>query len=413
MTIVVIGAGIVGVSVASYLLRDGHAVVMIDRQDPGEGTSKGNAGAVSPGSCVPLAMPGILGKVPGYLFDQDGPLAIRPSYALKALPWLLRFVRAARPQEVERIADALIALHGRTLDDYAPLLANARAEDLLRRTGTLVLYKDRAAFEASRGDWDMRRRRGVAFDVLDAHEIRQAEPTVSDRYGCGVLLPTHGHVVDPHAVVTALARQFAADGGKIERREIGAIEIGDGGSLVRFADGGGMTADRVVVAAGAWSSRLLSPLGLRAPLETQRGYHLHLPAPGIQPRMPVTDSAAKVYATPMAGGLRIAGTVEFAGLDAEPNWRRARNLLDVGRRIFGTLDDREASEWMGHRPCLPDSLPAVGAWPGVPSVLAAFGHGHNGMTSGPVTGRLIADMIAERRPVFDPTPLRPDRFAFA
>jgi len=411
MNIVVLGAGIVGVSVASYLLRDGHRVTLIDRQAPGEGTSKGNAGAVSPGSCIPLAMPSILGKVPSYLLDQDGPLAIRPSYFLRALPWLIRFVAAARPKEVERLADALIALHRRTLDDYAPLLANARADDLMRRTGTLVLYKDRAAYEASLSDWDMRRRRGVVFEVLDAHEIRQAEPTLSDRYGCGVLLPTHGHVVDPHAVVTALARQFVADGGRIERREARALGL-DAGKAARviFADGPELAADRIVVAAGAWSARLLVTLGLGIPLETQRGYHLHLPTPGIQPRMPVTDSAAKVYATPMAGGLRIAGTVEFAGLEAEPEWRRARNLLDVGRRLFQNLDATGASEWMGHRPCLPDSLPAIGSWPGRSEIVAAFGHGHNGMTSGPVTGRLIADLIAARPAPIDLAPYRPDRF---
>lgn len=408
--VVVVGAGIVGVCCASYLQRDGHEVTLLERDAPGEGASKGNAGALSPGSCVPLAMPGVFGKIPGWLADPAGPLTIRPRYLPRAVPWLARFVLSARPARIEQIADGLRALHRHVFECYAPLVEAAGCTDLLRRTGTLVVYRSEAAFAGSRRDWKLRTDRGAAIDTLAGAALREVEPALSPAFTHGVFLPDHGYTVNPYRLVQTLAARFAAAGGRIERAAARAIEPGAGDAVVVSADSGSFAADHVVVATGAWSGTLIATLGLRLPLETQRGYQVTLANPGVEPRVPVSDSAAKIYATPMEGGLRVAGTVEFAGLAAAPDFRRARRLLGQVKELFPQVRVGEFTEWMGHRPCMPDSLPVIGRAPRHPRVLLAFGHGHNGMTSGPVTGRLVADMIAGREPFIDPAPYAPERF---
>lgn len=407
--VVVIGAGIVGVSCASYLQRDGHAVTLVEREAPGEGTSKGNAGALSPGSCVPLAMPGIVRKVPGWLTDPEGPLSIRPAYFARALPWLLRFVRSARSERVAEISDALRALHRHVFECYEPLVARAQCADLIRRTGTMVVYRSESAFLSSRREWDMRTARGAEVRVLSAAELREIEPALAP-HAHGVLSPDHGYVANPYRLVTRLAEQFAADGGRIERGRVREVRRGAAGGFTLQLDGREMPAAKVVIAAGAWSSAVTSSLGIRLPLETQRGYHVTLTDPGFVPRIPVSSSEGKFYATPMEGGLRVAGTVEFAGLDAPPDYRRARKLLEQVKALYPQVRTEAFTEWMGHRPCMPDSLPVVGPAPGHEGAFLAFGHGHNGMTSGPVTGRLIADMVAGRRPFIDPAPYSAERF---
>lgn len=408
---VVIGAGIVGVSCAAYLRRDGHDVLLLERDGPGEGASGGNAGALSPGSCVPLAMPGVFGKIPGWLLDPEGPLTIRPSYFLRAFPWLVRFTLSARPAQVARIADGLRALHRHVFECYEPLVADAGCADLIRRSGTLAVYRSERAFADSQRDWQIRRERGGELREVSGGELREIEPELSPAFTHGMLIADHGYSADPLRMVQALAQRFVAGGGRLERAEAKALRRGDGSSMVVvLGDGRQIEAERVVVAAGAWSGALVAPLGIRIPLETQRGYQVTITDSGVEPRLPVVVSEGKFYATPMDGGLRVAGTVEFAGLEAPPEFRRARRLLEQVRDLYPRTRVERFNEWMGHRPCLPDSLPAIGAPRGHPDVLLAFGHGHNGMTSGPVTGRLIAEMVAGRRPFIDPAPYSPDRF---
>lgn len=408
--IIVIGAGIVGACCAAYLARDGHAVILLEAKEPAAGASRGNAGALSPGSCVPLSGPGVLRKVPSWLLHPDGPLVVRPSYLPRALPWLAQFVQAGRPERFQAIADALRSLHAPTHECYRPLLQAAGAEELIRRTGSLVVYRTAAAFQSAANEWEMRRQRGATFEVLGGAELRRLVPALSPDFERAVLQPDHGYVASPQALVEALVRSVVAQGGQLVHGT--AVRITDEPAAVRIDVDGGETlfADRAVLAAGAWSKPLLAGLPIRIPLESQRGYHVHLPEPGIALPLPVSFAEAKFYATPMRDGLRLAGTVEFAGLKAAPDFRRARSLAALARRWLPELQFDNASEWMGHRPCLPDSLPAIGPIPRTPRVLLAFGHGHNGMTSAPVTGRLIADAVAGRKPFIDPDPYRPERF---
>ena len=409
MRVVVVGAGIVGLACAAYLRRDGHEVTLVERDGPGEGTSRGNAGAVSPGSCAPLAMPGVFGKIPGWLMDRDGPLTIRPAYFPRALPWLLRFTASAAPARVERIADALRALHKPAFECYAPLVKDAGCEDLVRRTGTLIAFRSEAAFRGGEREWKLRRDRGVALRPVSGDELRELEPGIAPAFTHGMYLPEHGYVAEPYRLSLALARHFQASGGRIERARATRLVPSASGVAVEY-EGGRLEADYAVLAAGVRSGELLKPLGIRLPLETQRGYHVTLSYPGFTPRLPVSVAEGKYYATPMEGGLRVAGTVEFAGLEAPPDYRRARRLLEQVKQLYPHVSTDAFTEWMGHRPCMPDSLPVVGPAPRHPRLLLAFGHGHNGMTSGPVTGRLVADLIAGRSPVIDPAPYAATRF---
>jgi len=410
MKIVVVGAGIVGVCSASYLLRDGHEVVLVDRGEPGDGCSKGNAGALSPGSCIPMSAPGVLRKVPKWLLDPLGPLHIRPSYLPRAVPWLARFAAAGRAQNIDGLADALRAMHRHTFENYAPLVSGAGCTDLIRRTGTLVVFKNDRSLADSQREWDLRAARQVRQQRLAAAEMHALVPGLSAAYRHGILLPEHGFVADPHRLTRSLAGAFVEAGGTLLQTSVDAIEdAGPDGARLRLADGE-LTTDRCVLAAGAWSTKLLWPLGLRLPLETQRGYHVMVAEPNVKPLLPVVSADGKIYATPMEHGLRFAGTVEFAGLEAPPDDRRADALVPLARDLFPDLRIDGKDRWMGHRPCLPDSLPVVGPVAGHPALLLAFGHGHHGMTGASTTGRLVADMIARRAPEIDPAPYRADRF---
>lgn len=408
--IVVVGAGIVGACCAAYLRREGNDVTIIEAEGPAAGASQGNAGALSPGSCIPLSMPGIMKEVPRWVTDPNGPLVVKPSYALQALPWLLRFVAAGRASCIDAIADALHALHSPVYDSYQPLLQASGAGNLIRQSGQIVVYRKRSSLESGFSSWQMRKDRGNRFEVLDQKAVHDLVPALAPDFECAVYQPQHGYVVDPQALVIKLVDHFRAGGGKfVAGRVARLLRTGSGVSLI-LDDGRTVDADRVVIAAGALSKSLLSGFGLTIPLEAQRGYHLHLPDPGIELPLPVSFSDGKFYATPMAGGVRLAGTVEFARPSAPPDFERARRLGSIAQNWLPGLQREGAREWMGRRPCLPDSLPVIGAMPRDPAILLAFGHGHNGMTSAPTTGRVIADLVAGRQPFIDLAPYRPDRF---
>ena len=412
--IAVIGAGMVGVCAASFLQRDGHAVTLIDPLGPGEGTSFGNAGGLNAASIVPMSMPGMIRNVPAWLSDPLGPLAIRWSYLPSLAPWLIRFLRAGRADRVEGQVRALRDLLGSCVDHLAPLVKSAQAEDLIHRRGGLFVYRSTEARAKDAAGFEIRRRHGIVCEELDADALRQLEPALSRDYVCGVLIHENAHTSNPHRLVTSLAEAFQRAGGTILRARATGFAL-DGATLRAVAtDTGEVAADAAVVAAGIDSRALAARLGDRVPLETERGYHLMIRDPEATTRICVADGERKIVATPMETGLRLAGTVELAGVDAPPNWERARIMLDLGRRMLPALSASYApdrlSMWMGHRPSLPDSLPVIGPSRRSPAVLYAFGHGHVGMAASPMTGRVIADLVAGRKPAIDVAPFRADRF---
>jgi D-amino-acid dehydrogenase len=412
--VVVIGAGMVGVATASWLIRDGHHITLLDPQPPGSGASFGNAGCLNPSSIVPFAGPGTLKKVPGYLSDPLGPLRIRWTYLPQLAPWLIRFIRAGTPDRIERQAAALKTILAPCLETLLPLVRDAGAEALVARQGILVAYRSEASWAADQRAWDLRRRHGVQWEELDADELRQFDPNLSRAYLRGKLVPGNGHTLDPGGLVAALAAAFQRDGGFLLPRQATGFTF-DGNRLIAVrTPEGDVAADAAVIAAGAHSKALAAGVGDRVPLETERGYHIMLKNPEIQPRVPTTDADGQFVATPMAHGLRLAGTVELAGLAAAPDWRRATNLLTQAGKLYPALQQRHGedsySKWMGHRPSLPDSLPVLGPSTRSPDVFHAFGHGHVGMTGGPYTGKIIADLVAGRPSPVDLAPFSPTRF---
>ena len=408
--VIVLGAGIVGLCSALSLQRDGHRVTLIDRLPPGEGTSYGNAGLIQVDAVLPIAMPGILRKVPRMLTDPEGPLVIRWRYLVRLAPWLLRFVAAARPGRVESISRALAALLEHAHASYRPLLSASGAEDLFVPTGELFVYRTRAAWEASKPDHEHRRRLGIAMEEVGPSEMRQLEPALSSDVEFGVFSPGCLRVADPLTLSRRLADAIVRGGGTILQEAVTDIERGPDGPAAVITDKGRHDVDRLVIAMGAFSKRWAAIAGARLPLDTERGYHLMLPRPGVELRTPLLVGDHRFGITPMTHGVRLAGTAELASLDAPPNYRRSRMLGRMAQRVVPELELDDAEEWMGFRPSMPDSLPVIGPVPGSDRVFLAFGHGHLGLTLGAVTGQIVADLVAGRDSEIDPTPYRADRF---
>jgi glycine/D-amino acid oxidase-like deaminating enzyme len=410
----VIGAGMVGVCAASWLQRDGHSVFLIEAGEPGHGASFGNAGCFNGSSVTPVSMPGMIRNVPRWLFDPLGPLSLRWSYLPAIAPWLVRFMRAGTPEKVRAQASALRPLVGPTLEALRPLVSAAGAEDLVHRLGHLYVYRSKESLEKDRLAWELRRENGVEFDEFDADELRQLEPALSRDYVRGVLVRENGHTSNPLGLVERLLAQFLRSGGELVHARAHGFRL-EGRRLAAIqTHTGDFPADGAIVCAGAYSKPLAAALGDRVPLETERGYHLIISNPEIMPRIPTADADGKFVATPMDTGLRFAGTVELAGLAAPPDWRRARILLAQGRNMLPGLaafhPEESISVWMGHRPSLPDSLPVLGLSGATPDVVYAFGHGHVGMTAAPMTGKIVADLVAGRPPAIDIAPFAAGRF---
>jgi len=413
--VVVIGAGMVGVCAASYIQRAGHDVVIVDPNPPGEGASFGNAGCFNPSSVVPIAGPDTLKKVPGYLLDPLGPLAIRWSYLPQITPWLLRYAYAgSSAARVEAQAQALKTLVSGSLDHLMPLVANAHAEALVKRNGILIVYRSERGWQSDERAWNIRLRNGVAWHDLDTDELRQFDPSLSRDLIRAKHVPGNGHTVDPGGLVVALASAVTSDGGQIVRTKATGFRIDNGRLFAVATANGEIPADAAVIAAGAHSKTLAAMVGDRVPLETERGYHLVVREPEAMPRVPTTDAEFSFVATPMSGGLRLAGTVELAGLEAKPNWHRSRMLLGRAANLFHGLPqnipENRLSMWMGHRPSLPDSLPVLGRSSRSADIFHAFGHGHVGMTAAPYTGKVLADLVSGRPAPIDLSAFRPNRF---
>ena len=409
--VVVIGAGVIGTVCASYLLRDGHDVTVIDHHDPGEMTSFGNTGGISPASVVPIAMPGMLKDVPRWLMDPGGPLYVKWSYLPQALPWLVKFLRAGSRSRIGAISAALGALNMPTFDAYAPLLQHAGLQDLFHRTGQLFVYRSEAGFEKDKIGIELKRATGVRVDILDRDEIYQMEPSLARSFVKAHYIESHGHCKNPGRLVKGLAAQFVRDGGIFIKQQVRSIDLQGDTARAVITDSGRHEADCMVVAAGIWSKDLVQQLGFDVPLESHRGYHVTLPDPGTGPRRMVLSVDDKIAVTPMEMGLRIAGTVEIAGLRAPPNYARADKLLEIGRTIFPGLQSKGHTRWMGHRPCTPDSLPVLGPSPRHKNVVFAFGHGHQGLLGASMTGQVTAEIVGGRPPSLDLAPFSIERFA--
>lgn len=409
-TAIILGAGVAGLATALHLRRMGVGVTVLDPLGPAGGASFGNAGLLSPETVVPLALPGMLRKVPGWLTDPLGPLTVRAAYLPRAAPWLLRWVREGRMDRVLAISDAMRALHAQALECWRGLLGDTPYRELVRNAGQVQVWEGSTPTATAEVEARLRARHGIRAEPLGADDLRQLFPGLARDITRGLLVPGNGHTTNPGRAVRTLADLLLAEGGSIlPERALKLIPREAAGWMV-LSNIANHHADAVVVAGGAWSDALLKPLGIRVPLETERGYHAHLPAPSITLRLPIMQKSRGFGLTPMEDGLRAAGTVEIAGLDAPPDERRARLLEAQAKRLFPALEAGAPRLWMGFRPSTPDSLPVLGPAPGRPGLFLCFGHGHFGMTGGPPSGRLVAELVTGRPPSLDPAPYAATRF---
>lgn len=411
--ITIIGAGIIGISTAAFLQRAGHQVTIIDRVAPGDGCSFGNAGGIAFAEVMPTIHPRILFKVPGWLLDPLGPLTIRWSHLPKALPWFLAAGRNALPDRVRRITAARAALGLRAVGDFETLLGAAGATDLLVKQDTLRLYDTLTQYQAEEADRAAKREHGYETKKLSPGEIAEIEPDVARDFACGAFHGGWYYVRNPQKVVAAIAGHIVSHGGEIMQDEV--LEVDQDGAratALTLKSGGQRQLDRLVISAGAYSNFFARAFGDKVLLEAERGYHLVIPDPGITLGRSLTYVATPMAMTPMDVGLRLAGTDEFAGLDAAPNWKRADVLWPFAKRCLPKLRDidQNVSRWMGRRPGTPDGLPVIGPSRKLSNVWYGFGHSHMGLTWGPTTGRLLSEMISGAASNIDLSAFRVDRF---
>ena len=408
--VVIIGAGIVGVSTAVWLQRAGHTVTIVDKEGPAAGTSYGNAGLLAAIAMVPVPVPGLLKKAPGMLFNPNKPLFLRWSYLPKLLPFLMRYLPEGKDERVQQIAQSLSLLLHDSVDQHLSLTKGTGAEKFIKTGSYIFGYDDREAYLADHYAWELRRKNGYEFEEMDAQAYAAYDPAVAGLFGYGIKCPNHGHITDPAEYVKTLAAHVVKNGGNIEIAEVTDIIKNNNQASAVVTKNGEIEADHVVLTSGIWSGRLAKKLGLNIPLESERGYHVEFINPSITPKYPIMVSSKKFALTPMKGRLRAAGIVEFGGLN---DIRSKAPIELLKRQVHELLPDLEydrTEEWMGHRPSTPDSLPLIGALGRTKNIWAGFGHQHIGLTSAPKTGRWLAQMISGETPNTDLSIFSADRF---
>jgi D-amino-acid dehydrogenase len=394
---VVIGGGIVGVCCAMYLQRDGHAVTLIDPEAPGNSTAKWSCGQIAVSEVVPLSKPGILMKVPGWLMDQKGPLALRPGALPGMLPWFVRFLLNARHSKIVDITQAMATLTHDAYADFAQLLASCDDKALLGDRPILEVFESAAGIEHERPHLELRESVGFKTQRLNAQEIGDLEPALAGRFAHGLMFPDWRAVNDTEGFIAALTDAFVRDGGRRVRSEALRIDESNGRATgVTLKNGERIACDHLVVAAGTGSRRFFAALGVDVPLAGIAGYQAVLPAPGVEVRHSIIYADGGFCFTPMTRGLQIGGTIEFAGRDAKPNFKRADIILEKAKRVLPGLNVDKVEYGVGYRPFLPDTKPVIDTSRRLANVAMAFGHGQLGLTLGATTGRLIADLIAGR-----------------
>ena len=407
--VVVIGAGIVGVSAGIWLRRMGAEVTLVDRDAPGQGTSFGNAGILAACSVAPVTAPGLIAKGPKMALDPNFPLFLRWTYMPRLLPWLFKYLSHANDRDTRRIAQGLTTIVGDTIDQHIALTDGLKARDFITLGDYNFAYRDRAAFDADAYVWELRRNAGFVPEMIEGKDVADYDPAFGPEVQCLASMKEHGHVLDPGGYVGALAEDFRTLGGKFCQSEVKDIAVDQGRVTQVLTVDGPIACDKAVLATGVWSGPLMKKLGLKIPMESERGYHIVFENPQGAPKSPAMIAAGKFVATPMQAGLRCAGIVEFGGLEAGPSQAPLDLLRRKVRQNFPGLSWSSEEPWLGHRPAPSDSLPLIGEV-GQTGIYAAFGHHHIGLTGGPKTGRLVAGLATGQPSNLDLAPYAPQRF---
>jgi len=409
--VTVIGGGIIGVCTALALQREGVSTLLIERGPIGGEATFGNCALMALSEIVPLAKPGVMKKLPGWILNPEGPLAIRPGHLPSALPWLFKFLRNARPHRVAQICHGLGMLTAHAQEDFDEVIEAAQIENIWAENEVLYLYDKKEQYLADRFSWQLRADEGYHATELEGGALAGVESDVDTDGKFGLIAHGWRSFTDPQRLTRELAQHFTRLGGEILNAEVSRIEsAASRPKCVHFTDGEQRDIDKLVIAAGCWAGRLLKDIGIRIPLAPLHGYHTDIADSGVSLSRPVLYASGGFVNTPVESGLRIAGTVEIAPLDPEPNFRRAEVLVEKAKRsLFPGLKSTQGSQWIGARPFMPDTLPVIGPAPGVDNTWLAVGHGQLGITMGPTTGKLVSAMITGGSPVVDLAPYRADR----
>jgi D-amino-acid dehydrogenase len=409
--IVILGAGMVGVGAALHLQQRGRDVILLDRHElAGEETSFGNAGLIECASVFPYMFPRDFGQILQYAMNRSPQVRYHVSDLPTVLPWLARYFLASSPKRALHSAMAELPLIRRSLIEHEALIAEAGVPELLRRTGWIKLFRSDASLADAVRDLKRAQQYGVDGEVLDGKEIAAREPHLTGQFAGAIYWPTPGFIPDPGGLAKAYAALFKRKGGRFLVGDARTLEQVAGGWRVNGRDGA-VVAREVVVALGPWSDLVFRPLGYSIPLAVKRGYHLHLaPRGNAVLSHPVLDSDLGYLLAPMNRGIRLTTGVEFARRDAPPTPIQVQQALPRARALFPLGDAVDAKPWKGGRPCLPDMLPVIGRAPRHAGLWFDFGHQHHGLTLGPVTGRLLAEMMTGETPLADPRPFAVERF---
>lgn len=410
-TIVIVGGGVVGLSCALYAQLGGHFVTVIDPSDVASGATAGNAGVIAVSECLPLSRAGTLKNIPAMLLRNDGALSIRWARFASITPWLLRFVLASKKGTVERSIASLTTLLSLAKRAHHELAGFAKVDHLIVDTGWLKVFETDKAYQSSLCEFRRMARQGVDCEHLDGEQILKREPALAPIFRHGVVHRSCQQVTDPQAYAEAFRAEVIRRGGRIVQAEVLSLSRRNGVVCGVDTTGGIFDADCVVVAAGAWSKKFCGDVAGYVPLDTERGYHLMFTQGPPQLRGPVLWSEHAIVMSPLATGLRVTNGVELAGLRAPPDFRKIRRIIPEIRRALVARPQTPWSEWMGFRPSMPDSLPVIGRAPGAKNCYLAFGHGHLGLTLGPITGKIIAELIDNKDTAMDVTPFSASRFS--
>lgn len=393
--IIVVGAGIIGVSIALELQTRGHTVRVLDRAGVSTESSAASAGAFAFADIMPLATPGVMKKAPKWLLDPLGPLSIPPEYAFKIAPWMLRFWRASWRDKFEASLQAQAQLMNLSQAALEKQIANVDGEHLMQRDGQLQLYEGEQEFRASLPGWELRHQFGIAFNLLESvAAIAEVQPGLDPRFTHAGFTPDWMNTIDPKTWAEHLAETFCERGGIVDKVDVMSLSH-DGDIPVLITSEGKIKAKRIVVAAGAWSHRLARTVGDIIPLETERGYNTTLSAKAFDLRTHLTFGGHGFVVSRINNGVRVGGAVELGGLDLPPNYKRSQILLKKAALFMPGLKTEGGKQWMGFRPSLPDSLPVIGPSPHAPNIFYAFGHGHLGLTQSAGTAEVLASMMTD------------------
>ena len=411
-TIIILGAGAVGLMTALVLAERGQTVRLIDRGDPGQETSFGNAGVISPWSFIPQSLPGTWKKVPGMLLGHQRPLGVEPRLWPRMVPWGLRFLRNGSEDRVRAIADAMEPLCAPSVELYRRHLTGTGQEHLVRDSYYVHAYRSESKQLLDALDYRIRSEKGADLDLIGARALQSLEPALSTDFKTAVLIKGQARALSPGLIMQALTEKAKSLGVNILRESVSSLSRNSTGWTVE-TDTDRHTACKVAVTMGAWSSALLKQLGILVPLMAERGYHVEFPDAGFELNNSILDADAKFVASTMEGGLRAAGHAEFGTVDAPPNKNRQKRLTRQALAAFPDLKPGREKHWMGRRPSFPDSLPMIGAFEKFEGLFAGFGHSHYGLMMAPKTGDLLADMIMGRTPNLDCAPYDTARFTNA